>query len=226
MRKRLKTLSEAKSLTPHDRIGSGLQLRSLPASMARKKPGAGRNNAVIVVLGVDPGTLNTGYGVVSRENNQVRLLASGCITNGSDSSMPLRLKKIYLELRTVIAQYHPDEFAIESAFYGKNAQSALKLGHARGVSILAAVENEIPTTEYSPREVKRAVVGSGAASKEQVQFMVKSLLGITNSKMLHDTSDALAIAICHAQRMTTPTAKHNDWKSYIEAHPEKVAGKR
>lgn len=179
-------------------------------------------SADLIVLGVDPGTLVTGYGVVARRNNEVRMLASGSITNDGETSMPLRLKKIYAELRDVIEKFHPDEFAIESAFYGKNAQSALKLGHARGVSILAAVENEIPTTEYSPREVKRAIVGTGAASKEQVQFMVKSLLGITNSAMLHDTSDALAIAICHAQRMTTPTAKHKDWKSYIESHPERV----
>jgi crossover junction endodeoxyribonuclease RuvC len=200
----LPTLSEAKSLT------------------LKKKAKA----ESLIVLGVDPGTLVTGYGVVARRNNEVRMIDCGSISNNSETSMPLRLKKIYEELCRVIEKYHPDEFAVESAFYGKNPQSALKLGHARGVSILAAVEQEIPTTEYSPREVKRAIVGTGAASKEQVQFMVKSLLGITNSKMLHDTSDALAIAICHAQRMVTPTAKHRDWKSYIEAHPEKVAGKR
>lgn len=176
----------------------------------------------LIVLGVDPGTLVTGYGLVARRNNEVRFLACGSISNNGGTAMPLRLKKIYDELCNVIAKYHPDEFAIESAFYGKNAQSALKLGHARGVSILAAVEKQIPTTEYSPREVKRAIVGSGAASKEQVQFMVKSLLGVTGSKMLHDTSDALAIAICHAQRMTAPTSKHKDWKSYIAAHPERV----
>jgi crossover junction endodeoxyribonuclease RuvC len=176
----------------------------------------------LIVLGVDPGTLVTGYGVVARRINEVHFLACGSISNNGNTSMPLRLKKIYRELCSVIAKHHPDECAIESAFYGKNAQSALKLGHARGVSMLAAVEKEIPTTEYSPREVKRAIVGSGAASKEQVQYMVKSLLGITDSKMLHDTSDALAIAICHAQRMTTPTAKHKDWKSFIAAHPERV----
>jgi crossover junction endodeoxyribonuclease RuvC len=184
------------------------------------------SSASIIVLGVDPGTLVTGYGVIERTSNTIRLLNCGSIKNNGETSMPLRLKKIYAGLQQVIHQFHPDEFAIESAFYGKNAQSALKLGHARGVSILAAVEEEIPTTEYSPREVKRAIVGSGAASKEQVAFMVKSLLGLTNAKMLHDTSDAIAIAICHAQRMTTPTAKHKDWKSYIEAHPEKVAGNK
>jgi len=176
----------------------------------------------LIVLGVDPGTLVTGYGVVVRRNNEVTMLACGSISNKGSTAMPLRLKRIYSELANVISRFHPDEFAIESAFYGKNAQSALKLGHARGVSILAAVEKEIPTTEYSPREVKRAIVGSGAASKHQVAYMVKSLLGIADSKMLHDTSDALAIAICHAQRMVTPTAKHKDWKSFIEAHPERI----
>lgn len=176
----------------------------------------------MIVLGVDPGTLVTGYGVVCRRNNVVQMVTCGCISSRSTESMPLRLKKIYSGLQSVIQQYHPDEFAIESAFYGKNAQSALKLGHARGVSILAAVEQEIPTTEYSPREVKRALVGTGAASKEQVQYMVKALLGIGQSAMLHDTSDALAIAICHAQRLVTPIAKHKDWRSYIHAHPERV----
>lgn len=181
-----------------------------------------RPPADVIVLGVDPGTLVTGYGVVIRRQNEVRMIACGSINNRSSESMPIRLKKIYAGLQDVIKQYHPDEFAIESAFYGKNAQSALKLGHARGVSILAAVEKEIPTTEYSPREVKRAIVGTGAASKEQVQFMVKSLLGVSNNAMLHDTSDALAIAICHAQRLVTPTARHKDWKSYIQAHPDRV----
>jgi crossover junction endodeoxyribonuclease RuvC len=152
----------------------------------------------------------------------MQLLGCGTIKNSSDQSMPLRLKRIYSELRAVIDRYHPDEFAIESAFYGKNAQSALKLGHARGVAILAAVESEIPTTEYSPREVKKAVVGNGAASKEQVQYMVKSMLRLSSAKMLHDTSDAIAIAICHLNRLVTPTAKHKDWKSFILAHPGRV----
>jgi crossover junction endodeoxyribonuclease RuvC len=136
--------------------------------------------------------------------------------------MPLRLRAIHAELTLVIKKYHPDEFAIESAFYGKNAQSALKLGHARGVSILAAVEHELPTSEYSPREVKKAVVGTGSASKEQVQFMIKTLLGESPGNMLLDTSDALAIAICHLHRLTAPASKHRDWKSFVAAHPERV----
>ncbi len=180
-----------------------------------------KNNSVIV-LGVDPGTLVTGYGIVVRKGSEIRMLGCGTIKNGSGHSMPLRLQKIYDELSAVIEKYRPDEFAIESAFYGKNAQSALKLGHARGVSILAAVEHEIPTTEYSPREVKKAVVGNGAAAKEQVQYMVKSLLHTPHSRMVLDTSDALAVAICHLQRLITPTMKHKNWKSYIAAHPNRV----
>ena len=138
-----------------------------------------------VVLGVDPGTLSTGFGVVARRGKTVRLLGCGTIRNHSSLSMPLRLKKIYDELQNVLERFHPTECAIESAFHGKNAQSALKLGHARGVSILAAVQKGIPTTEYSPREVKKAVVGRGNASKEQVQFMVKALLSIHEEVMLH-----------------------------------------
>jgi crossover junction endodeoxyribonuclease RuvC len=176
----------------------------------------------VVILGVDPGTLVTGYGVIARKNAGIRLLGCGTIRNGNEKSMPLRLKKIYGELCSVIAHYRPDEFAIESAFYGKNVQSALKLGHARGVSILAAVEHEIPTAEYSPREVKKAVVGNGAASKEQVQFMVKSLLRTPDSRMLLDASDAIATAICHLHRLTAPSLKHKDWKSFVAAHPERV----
>ena len=198
------------------RYGTSAKAKSRSHSDKRIRPES------IIVLGVDPGTLVTGYGLVARRNNEVKFVACGSISNNGSTAMPLRLKRIYNELCDVIAKYHPDEFAIESAFYGKNAQSALKLGHARGVSILAAVEKQIPTTEYSPREVKRAIVGSGAASKEQVQFMVKSLLGVSGSKMLHDTSDALAIAICHAQRMSTPSEMHKDWTSYIAAHPERV----
>ena len=181
-----------------------------------------RNRSTSIILGIDPGTLVTGYGIILRSRNTMRLLGCGTVRNSAIVSMPLRLKRIFNELRAVIEKYHPDELAIESAFYGKNAQSALKLGHARGVAILAAVESEIPTTEYSPREVKKAVVGNGAASKEQVQYMVKSMLHISNTKMLHDTSDAIAIAICHLHRLVTPTSKHKDWKSFIVAHPERV----
>lgn len=175
-----------------------------------------------MVLGVDPGTLVTGFGVVSRRGSALRLLAAGVITNSSHTGIPDRLHTIYEELQRVLNAYHPTEFAIESAFYGKNAQSALKLGHARGVCLLAAVQHGLTPAEYSPREVKKAVVGNGNASKEQVQFMVKALLGAKDVAMAPDTSDAIAIALCHLNRRTSSSSRHRDWRSYVEAHPEKV----
>jgi crossover junction endodeoxyribonuclease RuvC len=174
------------------------------------------------VLGIDPGTLVTGYGIVTRRGTELRLVTSGTIANRSDSPMPLRLQRIYRGLQAILQQYAPDEVAIESAFYGKNVQSALKLGHARGVSLLAAVEENLPTAEYSPREVKQAVVGKGNATKEQVRFMVRALLSAPSHAMVLDASDALAVAICHCHRSVAPRQQHRDWKAYIEAHPGRV----
>ncbi len=175
-----------------------------------------------IVLGVDPGTLVTGFGVVSCSADELTLLEAGAIKNRGGQSMPIRLKRIYEGLQSLIDRHHPDEFAIESAFYGKNAQSALKLGQARGVSILAAVEKEIPTAEYSPREVKQAVVGKGTATKEQVQFMVRTLLHLRGNSMLLDTSDAIAVAICHLHRGAITPKRHKDWSSFVAAHPERI----
>src|SRR6266699_760598 len=104
----------------------------------------------MIILGVDPGTLVTGYGVVESKDGLIKVIACDAIRNTGRTSMPLRLKHIYGVLTSAIERFHPDEFAIESAFYGKNAQSALKLGHARGVAMLAAITREIPTSEYSP----------------------------------------------------------------------------
>jgi crossover junction endodeoxyribonuclease RuvC len=191
----------------------------LPRSTAdRRTPDEGGK----IVLGIDPGTLTTGYGIVAGTGTTLRLLASGTILNGRETPLPVRLGTIYNGLLEVITLHHPHEIAIETAFYGKNAQSALKLGHARGVSILAAVLHDLPVTEYAPREIKKAVVGNGNASKEQVQFMVRALLHLRPTTMAHDTSDAIAVAICHLSRKPQPGGRHSGWKAYIEAHPERV----
>ncbi len=158
----------------------------------------------MIILGIDPGTLIAGYGVIQRTGNTVSLLDVGVIKNNAAVSMPLRLKKIYSVVTAVIEHYHPDEFAIETAFYSKNAQSALKIGQARGVSILAGVNYEIPVTEYSPREIKKAVTGKGAASKEQVQYMMMSLLKLKAKPKHFDSTDALAVAVCHSPVSTGP----------------------
>ena len=177
----------------------------------------------MIILGVDPGTLVTGYGIIEHAKGAMRLLAANAIRNKSTASMPIRLMNIFESLADVIATYHPDEFAIETAFYGKNAQSALKLGHARGVAMLAAVSKQIPTSEYSPREVKKAIVGKGTASKEQVQYMVMSMLQLKEIPRPHDVSDALAIAICHCHRTTRSKSTFKSWNAYLTAHPEKLS---
>jgi crossover junction endodeoxyribonuclease RuvC len=176
----------------------------------------------MIILGVDPGTIVTGFGVISFHKNNFNPITHGIIKLPTSKPLSLKLEIIYDELVKLIKQYKPDEFAIETAFYGKNVQSAMKIGYARGVSILAAVHNNIPTSEYSPREVKRSIVGNGAASKQQVGFMIRTLLEIKSLKMKFDESDALAIALCHGFRLKSASRKSKDWKSFIEAFPDRI----
>lgn len=191
----------------------------MPRSIAdRRSPDGGDT----IVLGIDPGTLVTGYGVVAASGSSFQLLASGTILNRRDTPLPVRLGAIYTGLLEVISRHHPHEVAIETAFYGKNAQSALKLGQARGVSILAAVLQDLPLAEYAPREIKKAVTGNGNASKDQVQYMVRAMLQPRPASMKLDTSDAIAAAICHLSRRPAAARRHTDWKAYVEAHPERV----
>jgi crossover junction endodeoxyribonuclease RuvC len=174
------------------------------------------------ILGIDPGTLFTGFGIVDFEKNELVYVASGVIVIKPTKEQAPRLKKIYDELDSVIKKYKPDEFALETAFYGKNAQSALKIGYARAVSMLVAIHNELPIKEYSPREIKKSVVGNGAASKEQAQFMMKKLLILKKTKMKMDETDALAVAVCHAFKISSPTKRSKNWKEFIAANPDRV----
>lgn len=148
------------------------------------------------MLGIDPGSLVTGYGVIDGDRDQVRYVASGGIRTKSSDPLPERLKTIYDGLTRVIREYGPGEAAVENIFNARNAQSALKLGHARGVALLAVVNAGIPVAEYLPTVVKKAVVGSGHADKEQVERTVEMILGHLCRKG-YDASDALAVAICH-----------------------------
>ena len=176
----------------------------------------------MVILGVDPGTIFTGFGIIRHENNTFTKIHHGLIKLSSTKSLSQKLEIIYDELDRVIKLYKPDEFSIETAFYGKNVQSAMKLGYARGVCLLVAIHNNLPASEYSPREIKKSVVGNGAASKEQVFFMISTLLNLKNVKMRFDESDALAVALCHAFRLKTPLKKGKSWKDFIEAFPERI----
>jgi len=176
----------------------------------------------MIILGVDPGTLRTGYGIISVAQGNTLPIAYGIINLTKLNNLPEKLQKIYSELTSLITKYKPQEFSIETAFYGKNVQSAMKIGYARGVSILAAVNKDVMISEYSPREVKKSVVGTGAASKEQVNYMVKSILDLTSSKIKLDESDALAVALCHSFRVKGISKKSVSWKSFIEKFPERV----
>lgn len=155
------------------------------------------------VLGIDCGSEVTGYGVVASVGSGYRLLAYGAIRTAGAGAFPARLRRIYDEVARLVAEHRPDAVAIEEIFYSLNARSALKLAHVRGVVVLAAAAAEVEVGEYSPLEVKSAVVGYGRAEKQQVQQMVKTLLGLKERVEPHDAADALAIAICHINTATT-----------------------
>ena len=149
------------------------------------------------VFGIDPGSERTGYGCVDSDGSRHRLVLCGAVRAGVGATFPDRLSIIFRELSALLAEHRPDCVAIENVFHAVNARTALKLGHARGVAMLAAVEAGIPVAEYTPAEIKRAVVGYGRAEKAQVGQMIKLLLGLDKVPTPHDASDALAVAICH-----------------------------
>ena len=157
-------------------------------------------------FGIDPGSERTGYGCVETDGRRHRLVACGAIIAIPGDTFPHRLARIHRELAVQLATWRPDCVAIENLFHAKNARSALKLGHARGVAMLAAIEAGCDIVEYTPAEVKRAVVGYGRAEKQQVQQMIKLLLGLEKAPKPFDVSDALAVAICHLHSIP-PTRK-------------------
>ena len=149
------------------------------------------------IFGIDPGSERTGYGCVETDGRRHHLVACGAITALAGDAFPQRLARIHQELTARLAECRPDSVAVENLFHAVNARSALKLGHARGVAMLAAVQAGCEVFEYTPAEVKLAVVGYGRADKHQVQHMIKLLLGLDAAPSPHDAADALAVAICH-----------------------------
>ena len=151
------------------------------------------------VLGIDPGSRRTGYGVVDRHGNVYRCVSHGVAAANARLGLPERLHKIAVRIAEVIEETRPDCVAVEEAFYHESVRSTLVLGHVRGALLVAALQQGVPVAEYSPREIKMSVAGNGAASKPQVEFMVRRLLKVTGA-IGADASDALAVAICHQQR--------------------------
>ena len=153
------------------------------------------------ILGIDPGIAIVGYGVVDKEGNRYKTIAYDSVTTKAHTPLEDRLEKVYNGVCEIIKKYKPDAMSIEELFFNNNAKTALTVGQARGVIILAAVQNHIPVYEYTPLQVKQALTGYGRASKTQIQQMMKSMLGLTEIPKPDDVADALAIAVCHGNSM-------------------------
>ena len=158
------------------------------------------------VFGIDPGSARTGYGCLETDGSRHRLVTCGALAAPAGAALPEKLRFIHDGLCELIRSSRPDCVAIENLFHARNVRSALVLGHARGVAVLAAVEADLPIVEYTPAEIKVAVVDYGRAEKQQMQHMVNLLLGLDTAPSPHDAADALAVAICHAHTGTGPMA--------------------
>jgi crossover junction endodeoxyribonuclease RuvC len=178
----------------------------------------------MIVLGIDPGSLVTGYGAIEIVGSERRVLAYGVLKPGRTADHAIRLARIHEGLLEILDQTKPDACAIEMPVYAQNAQSMLKLGRAQAAAMLAAMNRQIPIVEYTPKEIKKSVTGNGNASKEQVWFMVQKILSINENRGL-DASDALAIGLCHSHRLGTgimPDRSQGTWAAFIRANPDRV----
>ncbi|MAV64341.1 MAG: crossover junction endodeoxyribonuclease RuvC [Pelagibacteraceae bacterium TMED237] len=151
------------------------------------------------VIGIDPGLLCTGFGILDICDGSFKIVDYGVIKTNSKDKLNIRLKTIYEDLSYIIKKYTPSVMSIEEIFYGKNVKAALLLGHARGIPVLLSANNNLPLFEFSARRIKQSLTGNGNATKEQVQFMVKNLLSMDKLPQPLDASDALAIAVCYKQ---------------------------
>ncbi len=153
------------------------------------------------ILGIDPGLATVGFGVVEQRQGRLRPVQYGTILTSPDQTTGGRLERIYLGLKELLAQYHPDCLAVEKLFFNRNVTTALTVGQARGVMLLAAEQGRLPVYEYTPLQVKQSTVGYGQADKRQVQEMVRRLLGLSELPKPDDAADALAVALCHASAL-------------------------
>ena len=179
-----------------------------------------------IIIGIDPGTNVMGYGILGVKGKKPSMIAMGVIELKKFESHYLRLSRIFERVTMLVEQYLPDEMAIEAPFFGKNVQSMLKLGRAQGVAMAAALARDVPITEYEPRKIKMAITGNGAASKEQVQEMLRRILDIPRENLLPqlDATDALAAALCHFYESSRPQIDKGfkSWKEFIAKKPDKV----
>ena len=191
-----------------------------------------------VILGIDPGTNLMGYALIAVTGKKPSMLALGVIELGKIENHYVRLRRIHDRITMLVEQYRPDALAVEAPFFGKNVQSMLKLGRAQGVAIAAALARDIPVSEYEPRRIKQAIVGNGAASKEQVRTMLVRILGLDSETLPPqlDSTDALAAAMCHYYEVTSPfprasastsslgrkSRRSSSWADFVASNPSRV----
>ena len=186
-----------------------------------------------IILGIDPGTMVMGYGVIREQGKKMELITMGVINLKKLANQALKLKKIFERVLEIINEYHPDELAIEAPFFGKNVQSMLKLGRAQGVAMAAALYRDIPIFEYAPRTIKQTITGNGSASKEQVSKMLQAMLRFGEMPKYFDATDALAAAVCHYLdkgkdvNYTKPkkrsASSKSDWAKFVQANPDRLS---
>ncbi len=180
------------------------------------------------ILGIDPGTMMMGYGLIQVRGNTISLLEMGVLKPGKVKDTYKKLQLIFNTVSGLITKYQPAVFAIEAPFFGKNVQSMLKLGRAQGVAIAAAMRHGLDVTEYSPKKVKQSVTGNGNASKEQVMKMLQKILHFTDAPQHYDATDALAVAVCHyfqqksILKADSTTKKAKNWADFIAQNPQKL----
>ncbi len=190
-----------------------------------------------IILGIDPGTLVMGYGLIAIDKGSIRLLEMGVLQLSKYKNHPERLSLIYKKMEMLLSTHKPSAVAIEAPFFGKNVQSMLKLGRAQGVAIAAAMMHNLEAIEYSPRKIKQSITGKGSASKEQVWGMLQRILSFEERPEFMDATDAVAVALCHhyQSRMTqlTPAAvpikklsgKKTSWDNFITQNPDRIKDK-
>ena len=178
-----------------------------------------------IILGIDPGTLLMGFGLIETTGNNLRLIEMNVLKLSAKKDAYERLQLIHQKVCELVIEYTPHELAIEAPFFGKNIQSMLKLGRAQGVAIAAAMQSGLPVTEYSPRKIKQSITGNGNADKLQVMKMLQRILSFTEDPKHLDATDALAVAVCHHFQNNSlqniPAKKVNGWKDFLVKNPER-----
>ena len=177
-----------------------------------------------IIMGIDPGTIIMGYGLLRVRGQEAELLALGTINLNKFDNHYIRLRRIFDRVQGLIDEYHPDELAIEAPFFGKNVQSMLKLGRAQGVAMAAGLARDLPITEYEPKKVKMAITGNGNASKEQVAKMLQQLLNIKELPKHFDATDGLAVAVCHFfnDGKSQKQQSYSGWDAFVKQNQDRI----